>query len=182
MPLAIQTTNFEEAIMAGTHLPTFFNRDRLPTFFGRERDGLGSLFDEIERSFDEFARRAPLAGMSAFGNGMRMPRIDIAEGKEGIDIAAELPGVDEKDIDVTLADDRLTIRGEKRSERSESEKGKNWQLAERNFGSFSRTIELPYDVESDKVQAKFDKGVLHIHVPKPAEIARKEKKIEIRKG
>jgi HSP20 family protein len=168
--------------MAATHLPTFFARDRLPTFFGRDRDGLGSLFEEVERTFDEFARRSPLAGFSGSGNGMRMPRIDIAEGKEGIDIAAELPGVDEKDINVTLADDMLTIRGEKKSERSESERDRNWQLVERNYGSFSRTIELPYDAESDKVEAKFDKGVLHIHVPKPAAIVRKEKKIEIRKG
>jgi len=168
--------------MAGTHLPTFSGRNRLPTFFGRDRDGLGSLFEEVERTFDEFARRSPLAGFGGFGNGMRMPRIDIAEGKDGIDVAAELPGVDEKDIDVTLADDMLTIRGEKKSERNESQKDKNWQLVERNYGSFSRTIELPYDVEPDKVEAKFDKGVLHIHVPKPAEFTRKEKKIEIRKG
>jgi HSP20 family protein len=159
--------------MAGSHLPTFF---------GRDRNGLGSLFREIERTFDDFSRRPTLAGFGGFGDGMGMPKIDVAEGKDGIDVTAELPGVDEKDIDVTLADGMLTIRGEKRSERDETNKEKNWQVVERSFGSFSRTIELPYDAESEKIAAKFDKGVLHIHIPKPAAIAKKEKKIEIRKG
>ncbi len=154
----------------------------LPSFFGRDRDGLGSLFREVERTFDDFSRRTPFAGFARFGNGVAMPKIDIAEGKDGLDIMAELPGVDEKDIDVTLANGMLTIRGEKKSERDESDKDKNWQLVERSYGTFSRTIELPYDVESDKVAAKFDKGVLHIHLPKPAASVRKEKRIEISKG
>ena len=95
---------------------------------------------------------------------------------------AELPGVDEKDIDVTLSDGMLNIRGEKKSERDETEKDKNWRVFERSYGAFSRSIALPYQPESGKVEAKFEKGVLHIHLPKPAEIAKKEKRIEIRKG
>jgi HSP20 family protein len=87
-------------------------------------------------------------------------------------VTAELPGVDEKDIDLSLADGVLTIRGEKKTEREETDKDKNWHLTERSYGSFSRTIALPYDPDSAKVEAKFDKGVLRVRLPKPAEIAK----------
>jgi HSP20 family protein len=109
-------------------------------------------------------------------------KIDIAESKDAVDVTAELPGVDEKDLDVTLANGVLTIRGEKRTERNEQDKDKNWHVVERSYGSFSRAIPLPFDPDPAKVEAKFDKGVLHIHLPKPAEVAQKQQKIEIKKG
>ena len=74
------------------------------------------------------------------------------------------------------------IRGEKKTERDETDKDKNWHLIERRYGSFSRTITLPYDPDFSKVEAKFEKGVLRVRLPKPAEITKKEKKIEIRAG
>jgi HSP20 family molecular chaperone IbpA len=97
--------------------------------------------------------------------------IDLAESKDAIEVTAELPGVDEKDLDVTLANGMLTIRGEKRTEHDEQDKDKNWHVVERSYGSFSRAIPLPFDPDPAKVEAKFDKGVLHIHLPKPAEVA-----------
>ena len=154
----------------------------LPSLFGRDNDGLGSLFREIEKTFDDFSRRSPLAALGGFGTEFASPKIDVVEGKDGIDVMAELPGVDEKDIDVTLSDGMLNIRGEKKSERDETDKDKNWRVFERSYGSFIRSIALPYEPESGKVEAKFEKGVLRIHLPKPAEIAKKEKRIEIRKG
>ena len=92
-------------------------------------------------------------------------------------MTAELPGVDDKDLDVTLTNGMLTVRGEKRTERDEQDKDKNWHVMECSYGSFSRAIPLPA-----KVEAKFDKGVLHIHLPKPAEVAQKQQKIEIKKA
>jgi HSP20 family protein len=154
----------------------------LPTMFSRSGEGLGSLFREIEKTFDDFSRRGPLAGFAGFGDGMTAPKIDVAEAKDAIEVTAELPGVDEKDIDLTLSNGVLTIRGEKKTERDETGKDKSWHVIERSYGSFSRTIALPYDPDSGKVEAKFDKGVLRVRLPKPAEIAKKEKKIEIRKG
>ena len=154
----------------------------LPSIFGRSNEGLGSLFREVEKTFDDFSRRSPLMGFAGFGEGVSAPKIDVAEGKDAIEVTAELPGVEEKDIDVTLSNGVLTIRGEKKTERDEADKDKNWHVVERSYGSFSRTISLPYDPDSAKVEAKFDKGVLRIRLPKPAEIAKKEKKIEIRKG
>jgi HSP20 family protein len=157
--------------MAGSYLPPMFTRGS---------EGLGSLFREIEKTFDDFSRRTPLAGY--FGDGTAAPKIDVSEGKDGLEVTAELPGVEEQDIEVTLSRDVLTIRGEKKSERDEADKDKNWHLVERRYGLFSRSVTLPYEPDSDKVEAKFEKGVLRVRLPKPAEMTKKEKKITIRAG
>ncbi len=151
-------------------------RPYLPSFFGRGDDPFGR---EVQKTFEDFSQRTPFARFSA---DTLSPKIDIAESKDAIDVTAELPGVDEKDLDVTLANGMLTIRGEKKTERDEQDKDKNWYVVERSYGSFSRTIPLPFDPDPAKVEAKFDKGVLHIHLPKPAEVAQKQQKIEIKKG
>jgi HSP20 family protein len=161
----------QEVIMAGSHLPSIFTR---------RNDGLGSLFREIERTFDDFSRRTPFAGFAGFGDGGMMPKIDVVEGKDAVEVTAELPGCAEKDIDVTLSEGILTIRGEKKTERDETDKDKNWHMVERSYGSFSRSIPLPFTPDSAKVEAKFDKGVLRVKLPKPAEVAKKEQKIEVR--
>jgi HSP20 family protein len=154
-------------------------RSYLPSFFGRDDEPFGSLFREVQKTFEDFSRRSPIAGLSSE---MLAPKIDIAESRDAIDLTAELPGVEEKDVDVTLADGMLTLRGEKKSKRDETDKEKNWHVVERSYGSFSRTISLPFDPDPAKVEAKFDKGVLHIHLPKPAEVAKKQQKIEIKKA
>jgi HSP20 family protein len=164
----------QEAIMAGPHLPSIFTR---------RNDGLGSLFREIEKTFEDFSRRSPLAGFPGFGgDGGVMLKIDVAEGKDAVEVTAELPGCNEEDIDVTLEEGVLTIRGEKKTERDETDKDKNWQVVERSYGSFSRSIPLPFTPDPAKVEARFDKGVLRVKLPKPAELAKKEKKIEIRRS
>jgi HSP20 family protein len=150
-------------------------------FTGRT-DGLSSLFREIERTFDDFSRRSPLAGLAAFGDGGMMPKVDVSESKDAIDVTAELPGCEEKDIDVTLSAGALTIRGEKRSEMTETGNDKNWHVVERSYGSFSRSIPLPFTPDPAKVEARFDNGILHVKLPKPAEVANREKKIEVRGG
>jgi HSP20 family protein len=154
-------------------------RPYLPSFFGRGDDPFGSLFREVQKTFEDFSQRTPFARFSA---DMLSPKIDVAESKDAIDVTAELPGVDEKDVDVTLADGMLTIRGEKKTERDEQDKDKNWHVVERSYGSFSRIIPLPFDPDPAKVEAKSDKGVLRVHLPKPAEVAKKQQKIEIKKA
>jgi HSP20 family protein len=94
----------------------------------------------------------------------------------------KMPDVGNGVIGFDHANGMLTIRGEKRTERDEQDKDKNWYVVERSYGSFSRTIPLPFDPDPAKVEAKFDKGVLHIRLPKPAEVAQKQQKIEIKKG
>jgi HSP20 family protein len=150
----------------------------LPSFFGRGDDPFRSLFQEVQKTFEDFSRRTPFG---RFGSDMS-PKIDVAESKDAVEVTAELPGVEEKDVDVTLVDDVLTIRGEKKTEREEQDADKNWHVVERSYGSFTRSIPLPFDPDASKVAAKFDKGVLRIHLPKPAEAAKKEQKIEIKTG
>lgn len=150
-----------------------------PSLFGRGDDPFRSLFQEVQKTFEDFSRRTPFA---RFTSDMLSPKIDVAESKDAIEVTAELPGVDEKDIDVTLTNGMLTVRGEKKTERDEQDKDKNWHVVERSYGSFSRAIPLPFDPDPAKVEAKFDNGVLRIHLPKPLEVASKQQKIEIKKG
>jgi HSP20 family protein len=150
-----------------------------PSFFGRDDNPFGTLFREVQKTFEDFSRRSPFA---RFTSDMLSPKIDVAESKNGIEVMAELPGVDEKDIDVTLGNRTLTLRGEKKTERDDQDKDKNWHVVERSYGSFIREIPLPFDPDPAKVEAKFNNGVLRIHLEKPLEVASNQQKIEIRKG
>ncbi|HZV21561.1 MAG TPA: Hsp20/alpha crystallin family protein, partial [Hyphomicrobiales bacterium] len=93
-------------------------------------------------------------------------------------VKADLPGVDEKDINLTIHNGVLTLRGEKKSERTDERE--NYHLMERSYGSFQRSIRLPESVDEDKVEAKFDKGVLTVTLTKRPEAVKAQKKIEIK--
>jgi len=138
--------------------------------FSLLRREMDSLFDNFFRGFDiePFESR-----MGAFS-----PKVDVTENDKEIKISAELPGLEEKDIDVSLQKDMLTIKGEKKEEKED--KGKDYYRMERSYGSFSRTIPLPVEVETDKVEAKFKKGVLSITLPKTAKAVAETKKIEVK--
>jgi HSP20 family protein len=131
------------------------------------------LHREMNRLFDDIMHTpATAAGQTAQGNGMPIvPRIDISETDKEIRIAAELPGVAEKDIDVSLDDDVLTIRGEKKSEHRDDKE--NYHVVERTFGSFQRSLRLPYPVDPDQIKASFDQGVLNVVLPKGKEVERR---------
>ena len=149
----------------------------LPSLFSRGNgDTLDTLQDEINRVFRDFARGWPaLQGSFAGDVGLDL---DVAETDKALEITAEIPGVDAKDIDVSIVNGMLTIKGEKRSQRDE--KTKDYQLVERSFGSFQRAVSLPFDADPAKIEAKFDKGVLTISVPKPPEVAAKVQKIAVK--
>jgi HSP20 family protein len=97
-----------------------------------------------------------------------------------VEVRAELPGIDEKDIDVRLSDGTLTIRGEKKEEREEREEGGSYYVSERRYGSFQRSFRIPEGIDHDKVDASFRKGVLTITLPKTPEAQQKAKKIEVK--
>ncbi|MDJ1158055.1 Hsp20/alpha crystallin family protein [Chelatococcus sp. SYSU_G07232] len=139
-------------------------------------DVFADLQKEIDQVFDDFlGRRWP---MSVGAMGQFTPLVDVAETADAIDITAELPGCDPKDVEVTATDSTLTIRGEKKSEKET--KDRNWQMVERSYGAFVRTLPIPFAVDPAKVDATFDKGLLKIHLPKPPEAKSEAKKITIK--
>jgi HSP20 family protein len=138
-----------------------------------------NLQQDINRVFDDFwSRFDRSAGVSNGLLSVTGPRTDVTETDEAVDVSVELPGMDEKDIDVSLSDDVLTIRGEKKAEREEKKKG--YYLAERSYGSFYRSIPLPPGVDSEKAEAQFKKGVLTVTLPKTPEAQAKVRKIEVK--
>jgi HSP20 family protein len=148
-----------------------------------------SLRQEMDRVFEDFTRgfgRFPLSRnlfdvepMLRYESsvGLSAPAVDVVEKATEFQITAELPGLDEKDIEVNVADDVLSIRGEKKEEREE--KAKNYHLSERRYGSFQRTFQLPSGIDAEKIAASFQKGVLTVTLPKTPEAQKKEKKIAI---
>jgi HSP20 family protein len=145
---------------------------------GRERavarsefNPFATLQQEIDRLFDGFA--TSFSGFPARG---LVPSMDLSETDKEIELTAELPGLEEKDVQLNVADNVLTIRGEKKNEREE--KNKDYQLVERSYGSFTRSIQLPTGVNPDSIKAVMSKGVLRVTVPKPA--PSQAKKIDIK--
>lgn len=146
---------------------------------GRSDTPLLSLQRDINRVFDDFWSRFDRSAGALNGLlSVTGPRTDVTEADGSVEVAVELPGMDEKDIDVSLSDDVLTIRGEKKAEREEKKKG--YYLAERTYGSFYRSIPLPPGVDSEKAEAQFKKGVLTVTLPKTPEAQAKVRKIEVK--
>ncbi len=151
---------------------------------------LESLRREIDQLFEDFGftwqsplRRSffdmdPFRRAKAAFSGM--PAVDVTQTEKGYEVIAELPGMDEKNIEVKIANGILTIRGEKQEEKEE--KKKDYYVRERSFGSFERTFPVPDGVDLDKVDASFKKGVLTVTLPKTAEAQKAEKKIAVKAG
>ncbi len=138
-------------------------------------DPIFSLRREVDRIFDEFFNGFGNIGHDA-GLSLR-PAVDIAEDDKELVISAEIPGLDEKDLDVSLAGDLLTIKGEKKAEHEERNGGAYY--VERRYGSFSRSVRLPFQVDDQDVEAKYEKGVLTIRIPKPIEMQKAVRRIPI---
>lgn len=154
-----------------------------PTQLSRPSDIFSVMRDEMDRMFERFERGWPrLPGLISRGlgrEGVMLPEVDVYEDQKQVTVEVDLPGVDEKDVSVTMADGVLTIKGEKKSEREEKEE--NYYLSERSYGAFERSLTLPDTIDENKIEAQFDKGVLKITVQKRPEAVKPEKKIEIKK-
>ncbi len=144
----------------------------------RDANPFDLLQREVDRLFDEFTRfpRFGLPAPSAAALPALTPRMDVTETDKEFEITAELPGLEEKDVQVNVADNVLTIRGEKKVEKEE--KDKDYHLVERSYGSFERSLELPAGVDPDAIAASIANGVLTVKVPKPA--AAQAKKVEVK--
>lgn len=133
---------------------------------------MNRMFDDFFRGFDiepfgEFEKQATF-----------MPQINISEDEKEIVVTADLPGIDEKDLDISITKDVLTIKGEKKTETED--KKKNYHRIERSYGSFSRSIAMPEGIEEGKIEAELKKGVLKILIPKSAAAQPQQKKINIK--
>lgn len=152
-------------------------------------DSWRAFRSEMDRLFDRFSggwgmpsfRRMfdiepSLRYESSFS--MPSPAVDISEDDKAYKLSAELPGLGEKEIEVVLSGDTLTLKGEKRQEKEQKEK--NFYLSERAFGSFQRSFFVPEGVDREKIAADFSKGVLTITMPKTAKAVEQQKKIEVK--
>ena len=133
---------------------------------------INRLFDDF---FDNFSLSPFRGGRDFFG--AEIPKLDISETSDEIRVDAEVPGMDEKDIDVQLADNVLTISGEKKSETEE--KKKDYYRIERSYGSFHRSVPIYAEVDPNKVKASLKKGVLSVVLSKTAEAKKNVKKITV---
>lgn len=141
----------------------------------RGQDGFLSLQREMHHLLDDMWRGAP----SVASNGTYLvPLLDVKETEKSVEVTAELPGVDEKDVQVMFEDGVLTVRGEKKTEKEETEAG--YHVAERSYGAFYRAVDIVSAIEADKVAANFAKGVLKITLPKAAGVKAPARKIEIK--
>jgi HSP20 family protein len=139
----------------------------VPFDFEQMRRDMDRLWD----SFFERGRMSPHEAETWY------PSLDVAETKNDVVVKAEVPGMDPKDIDISLSDGVLTIKGERKQEREEKEE--NVHLVERSYGSFTRSVQLPKEVKSDKIEASYKDGVLKVVLPKSEEAKKKEVKIKV---
>jgi HSP20 family protein len=144
---------------------------------------LENLRHEIDHVFDSFNTggwRLPFThSLRKLEAGLGVsPAVDVAEKDAAFEITAELPGMDQNDIEVKFANGTLTIKGEKRAEREEHQK--DCYVSERSYGSFMRSFRLPDGIDTGKIEATFAKGVLKVALPKSVEAQKSEQRIEIK--
>lgn len=139
-------------------------------------DDFGSMQKEINRLFDDFTRGLDTRGRRLLDH--FEPKINVSEGEKSIKVTAELPGMDQKDVEVSLNDYALTIKGEKKWEKEE--KQEDHHIVERSYGSFRRVIPLPQGTETSGIQATFKQGVLTVEIPKSAKVQESVKKIDVK--
>jgi HSP20 family protein len=152
-------------------------KSMLPDLFRRPSGGMDvfrTLHREIDQLFDDFTR-----GFPTYGESSVMPiNLDVAETDKAFEVTAELPGAKPEDVDISLSDGILTVKGEKKTEKDE--KQKNYHMVERSYGAFQRSFRLPGEVDPDKVEARFDNGLLKVTLPKAPEAQSKVKKIAVK--
>ncbi|MGK9233734.1 Hsp20/alpha crystallin family protein [Inquilinus limosus] len=155
-------------------IPWARSRSAMP--YRDEDSPLLSLHREMNRLFDEAFRG--FGSTSLFGRGTGWPSLELAETDKAVTVSAEIPGLDEKDVEVTLADGILTIRGEKKSEVEDKQR----HFSERSYGRFERQIAIGHEVDEDKVEASFRNGVLTVTLPKTERAQSKARRIAINGG
>ncbi len=162
-------------------IPWGRNEQTTPSRYRDEGDPFMTLHREMNRLFDDVFRSfdlAPFGSFGGMGRTMGWPSVEVSETDKDVRISAELPGLDEKDVEVLISDGVLAIRGEKKSEVEDKERA----FSKRTYGRFERRIPLGQDVDEDKVEASFKNGVLTVTLPKSAQAPANVKRIAINKS
>jgi HSP20 family protein len=160
-------------------IPWGRNQQTTPSRYRDEGDPFMTLHREMNRLFDDVFRGFDMAPFGSVSRLAGWPHVEVVETDKDVRISAELPGLDDKDVEVLMDDGILTIRGEKKSEIEDKERA----FSERYYGHFERRMPLAWDVEEDKIDAAFKNGVLTITLPKSAQSKSNVKRIAInRKG
>ena len=150
--------------------------------FDTLRHEMNRLIDDFDRDFWRVPFRRSMFDVEPFWRRElawgTTPAVDIVEKDNAYEVTAEVPGLDEKDIEIKLSNGNLTIKGEKQEEKEE--KKKDYYLHERHFGSFERSFRVPESVDANKIEATFKKGVLTVSLPKKPEAQKPEKKIAVK--
>ena len=154
-------------------------RIAIPALRGRELNPFEGFSREFDEMMKDFGRQWPAAWNSKADKSGLAP-LDVAETKETVEIAAELPGMGEEDVAVTVEGQSVVIAGEKKSQSETTDK--DWHVVERSYGSFRRVVPLTFLPDAAAIQATFDKGVLHVKVTKPAAMVEKKFAIPINKA
>jgi HSP20 family protein len=159
--------------------PVLFEKKRWEHPFLALQQASNRLFEEFFRDYDltPFETRN-FWDLSTKVAESDWPFVDMSETEKEVVIAAEIPGVDKNDIDISISENRITIRGEKNQQ--EEKAGRNYYRFERSYGSFQRSFSLPCEIETEKVDATFKEGVLHIKLPKTAKAQERIKRITVR--
>ena len=162
--------------MTNSLLPSVFgNGAKTPPAFQSLQKEIDRVFDEFQGVFPGFKKMEPIDT-----DGNIVPKLDVSETDQEVEITAELPGVEEKDLDIAVAGNVLTLKGEKFAKHEKEEK--DYKLVERSYGSFARTLPFAFDINPKDVSAKFTDGVLKISIKKPPELKEKTQKIKISKA
>jgi len=149
-----------------------------PSRYREAGDPFVMLHREMNRLFDDIFRGFDLAPVGGFGRMSGWPNIEVVETEKEVKVCAELPGMDEKDVEVLMTDGVLTIRGEKRSQVENKERA----FSERYYGHFERRIPLTWDVDEEKIEASFKNGLLTIMLPKTGSASSHVRRIAINSG
>ncbi|MER2265085.1 Hsp20/alpha crystallin family protein [Methylobacterium oxalidis] len=151
----------------GTSMPSTMRSEPASPFLTLHRE-MNRLFDDV---FSGLGAAAPMLA----SRGLGWPSVEMVETDQGLRVSAELPGLDEKDVELLIDDGVLTLRGEKRAEIADKERG----YTERSYGRFERAIALPFAVEEDKAEASFKNGVLSMTLPRSAKAPEHARRIAI---
>lgn len=169
--------------MALTELvPWRTGRRNLPVRGEEQTNPFAELQRQMGRLFDDFFSDVglqPWRGLAGIESGF-YPRMEVAETEKELLVTAEVPGIEPKDVEITVADGVLTIKGEKKQATEEKKEG--YYLAERTYGAFTRAVALPVEVDEGKIEATYKDGVLKIRLPKAENQKARAKKVEVKAG